>query len=93
MLGFGKGLVGAAHEARNIAGSKTAISGVRAPTNSCSAVATLKSNGVRQVRSRVLGVRRDTQLPTIVAVPPSLGPMNWRTSPIGFAIALVLLPA
>lgn len=93
MLGFGKGLVGAAHAARNIAGTKTAISGVRVPTNSCSALATFKSNGARHGLSRVLRVSRDTQLPTIVAVPPSLGPMNWRTSPIGFAIALVLLPA
>ncbi len=93
MLCFGKGLVGAAHAAKNIAGSKTAISGVRAPTNSCNAAATFKSNGAHQWRFRVLGVNRDTQLPTIVAGPPSLDPMNWRTSPIGFAIALVLLPA
>jgi len=37
------------------------------------------------------GSRR--QLPTMVAVPPSLLPTNWSTSSIGFATANELLPA
>ena len=38
-------------------------------------------------------LRNQVQLPTIVAVPPSLLPTNWSTGSIGFAMALVLLPA
>ena len=54
-----------------------------------------------EVEKAILAFPRNTtghkgslrQLPTMVAVPPSLLPTNWSTSSIGFATANELLPA
>src|SRR5262245_56834361 len=51
------------------------------------------SGDIHSVPSGRQGVKLRYYLPAIVAVPPHLEPRKVSTSPIGLAIALVLLPA